>query len=99
MTIDPVIRILVDNLPLLCNYLRSSPIQKIRIPVGENEVIFEIPPVIETTVGKVHRSGIVKIKLVQLIECLMDKRSVSLVHPVIMREFHSLLLVCLFRAF
>lgn len=94
---NPVLGLIINNLPLLCKYLQSSPIQTMRIsPTAEESgAVIEVPPVITTTVGTIQRSGIVKLKIIQLIECVVDKLSLSLIHPIIMCKMHSILLVVL----
>lgn len=54
---------------------------------------FELPPVILTTVGQIQRSGVVKLKIVQLFECIISKEYYGLIHTMIMNSIHSTILV------
>lgn len=101
MSNNPVLTLVVHNLPLLGDYLKASPIMKMKVCAYEDddsppcEFEVNVPSVLPSTVGMVQRCGIVKLKIIQLLECIIDKLSLNLIHPVIMTSIHTSILVYL----
>lgn len=82
------------NLTLLSDYLKASSVLKMNVVLEEGEPFtFELPPLILTTVGQIQRSGVVKLKIVQLFECIISKEYYGLIHAMIMNSIHSTILV------
>lgn len=93
-TNDPIIGLIERNLTLLSDYLKASSVLKMNVILEEGDPFtFELPPVIVTTVGRIQRSGVVKLKIVQLFECIINKEYNGLIHSMIMNSIHSTILV------
>ena len=95
---DPVLGLLVHNLVLVDAYLNASPLLTTTISVDGVSTPFQLSSTLTTPLGTFQRSGIVKVRLIRLVECILRKASICAIHTIAMVSLHSTFIVCLPRA-
>ena len=93
---DPVILLVMNNLPLLIHSLQAQTLHKVTVYVENEQAIqshYEIPSLLPSSIGSFQRCGVIKLKIIQLFECIIDKMCLNLIHPIIMNHVHSIFLV------
>ena len=92
---DPVLDLLVHNLVLVDAYLNASPLLTTTISVDGVSTPFQLSSTLTTPLGTFQRSGIVKVRLIRLVECILRKASICAIHTIAMVSLHSTFIVCL----
>lgn len=86
----------MNNLPILIHSLQAQILHKVTVFVENEQSIhshYEIPSILPSTTGSFQRCGVIKLKIIQLFECIIDKMCLNLIHPIIMNHVHSIFLV------
>ena len=92
---DPVLDLLVHNLVLVDAYLNASPLLTTTISVDGVSTPFQLSSTLTTPLGTFQRAGIVKVRLIRLVECILRKASICAIHTIAMASLHSTFIVYL----
>ena len=90
---DPVFELITRNLPLINSFLRAPSLLIAELRTSSAPFQFTLPSEIESSVGRIRRAGIVKVRLVNLLESVTKKTSICAIHTISMFSIHSTLVV------
>lgn len=90
---DPVFELITRNLPLVNSFLRAPSLLIAELRTSSAPFQFTLPSEIESSVGRIRRAGIVKVRLVNLLESVTKKTSICAIHTISMFSIHSTLVV------